>query len=217
MSISEYIRTRFILVLTIFNVAFVSTTMSPLNLIWTHLSQITQLCGRCRAEEATAKLAYCDSFLSSDNVILSSTRTKEGRRNNYYIYNCKTHAPNLAGRLQPEFAVTSFSWMAQNVLTQTVIDIPVSRNRLSVLKRRGGKVARFCSCLQVLLFLLNFWEGLQCRLLLCVVVASVALYPWLLLLRCSKREVTFLRPIFLACECNSSPYPASALHTTSLA
>ena len=36
---------------------------------------------------------------------------------------------------------------------------------------------------------------------------------FLLLLRCPKREETFLRQIFLTCGCTSPPYPASALHS----
>ena len=47
---------------------------------------------------------------------------------------------------------------------QTVVDIPVSRNRLSVLKRYGDNVAEFCKetryhLFGALLFLLNFTGG----------------------------------------------------------
>ena len=35
-----------------------------LNPIWTSLPQITVLCDVCRVEETTARLVYCDSFLS---------------------------------------------------------------------------------------------------------------------------------------------------------
>ena len=34
-----------------------------LNLIWTHLHQISQLCGLCCLEETTATLVHCDVFL----------------------------------------------------------------------------------------------------------------------------------------------------------
>ena len=52
-----------------------------MNSIWTHLPQITQLCGLYCVEETIAKLAYCDSFFSSsDNAVLTSTR-KEVRYN----------------------------------------------------------------------------------------------------------------------------------------
>ena len=47
---------------------------------------------------------------------------------------------------------------------QTMVDIPVSRNRLSVLKWYGGNVAEFSKehafiCLEALLFLFNFTGG----------------------------------------------------------
>ena len=49
---------------------------------------------------------------------------------------------------------------------RTVVDIPISCNHLSVLKRYGGSVAEFSKkhdiiCLEALLFLLNFTGGLS--------------------------------------------------------
>ena len=86
---------------------------------------------------------------------------------------------------------------------QTVVDIPVSCNHLSVL--------------EVLLFLLNFTGGFssgKTHTADCSFVSGSYWYTQVcLLLQSPKREETFLRQIFLACGCTSPPYPASTLHS----
>ena len=102
---------------------------------------------------------------------------------------------------------------------QTVVDIPVSRNRLSVLKWYGGNVAGFCKETRYHLFvLLNFTGGLSSGKTDPTDCCFVSGPYWYLssvrlLLRCPKSEETFLRQMFLACACTSLPCPASALHS----
>ena len=104
---------------------------------------------------------------------------------------------------------------------QTVVDISVSRNRLSVLKRYGGNEPNFGKkhaiiCLEALLFLLNFTDGFSSGKTHITVASSrgrIGIPRFHLLLRCPNREETFIRQFFLACGCTSPPYPASALHS----
>ena len=72
-------------------------------------------------------------------------------------------------------------------------------------------------CLQALLFLLNFTLGSHLGRPTPPTVASsrgcIGIPRFCLLLRCPKREETFLRQIFLAHGWTSPPDPASALHS----
>ena len=70
---------------------------------------------------------------------------------------------------------------------------------------------------EALLFLLNFTGGFSSGKTYTPTVASssgrIGITRFRLLLRCPKREVTFLCHIFLASGCTNRPYPASTLHS----
>ena len=72
-------------------------------------------------------------------------------------------------------------------------------------------------CLEALLFLLNFIGGFssgKTHTADCCFVSGSYWYTQVsLLLQCPSCEETFLLQIFLACECTSPPFPASALHS----
>ena len=72
-------------------------------------------------------------------------------------------------------------------------------------------------CLEALLFFSEWVVGSHLGRPTPPTVASsrgrIGILRFLILLRCPKREETFLCQIFLACGCTSPPYPASALHS----
>ena len=107
---------------------------------------------------------------------------------------------------------------AWKTFRQTVVDIPVSRNRLSVLKRYGQILQR-----KTLLFVWKHFcffrisqvgshQGIPTLLTVASSWGRIGIPRFRLLLWCPKREETFLRQMFLACGCTSPPYSASVLH-----
>ena len=79
---------------------------------WTHLPQITQLCGLWCVEETTARLVSRDNFLPIPQWqcnFLISIRTKEVSCNYENIDDCKKrNMPKVVQRLQPELSVSSY-------------------------------------------------------------------------------------------------------------
>ena len=102
-----------------------------------------------------------------------------------------------------------------------MVDIAVSRNRLSVLKRYGGNVVEFCKETRFHLFgstsvSFEFQDGFSPRKTHtadCCFISGPYWYTQVSSpVMMSKTRGDLPPSNFLACGCTSPPFPASALH-----